>query len=185
MCWIQNPQIDLQLIRITVHLLALTAIKSLGRNPIGSEPLLAVPHFQTILFHSSLPSPPPSLLPSSSSHGIRPSPASAQALEALKIIANLLVLHAESRRTFAELGGGSVVAQALAGLDGDRNVISDDEVIEHSERLFLLGRIGFLVTLERGKVVAEMVEEEDVIKSLAYVSRLGDLESIFLVAESA
>jgi predicted transcriptional regulator len=40
------------------------------------------------------------------------------------------------------------------------------------ERLFLLGRVGFLVTVEREGAVREMVDKEDVVESLVYVSVL-------------
>lgn len=38
-----------------------------------------------------------------------------------------------------------------------------------SERLFLLGRIGFLVTVERGEVVRQMVNKEGLVDSLVTV----------------
>ena len=46
---------------------------------------------------------------------------------------------------------------------------------EVPERLFLLGRIGFLITLERGDAVKVMVEREEVIKSLVSVSDTSPL----------
>ncbi|ORX37095.1 guanine nucleotide exchange factor [Kockovaella imperatae] len=191
-----------------IHLLTLTAIKSLGRNPIGSEPLLFIPHIRTILYHSSLPlslellssspsddpapvspGPNPSGSSGSSTHARRPSPDSPHALEALRILANLLVLHPEARESFTELGGGRAIAQALAGLDGEGQVIpgcEDEEDPEElyeigTERLFLLGRLGFLATIDRSAAVKMMVDEEDLNKSLAYhLSILAPVQANFM-----
>ncbi|WVQ84382.1 hypothetical protein IAT38_006534 [Cryptococcus sp. DSM 104549] len=144
-----------------VYLLALTAIKSLGRNPVGSETLLTHPHLSTLFFHSVLPfSPAPPPIPQP------PAPTPPPAREALKILANLLVLHAAGRNRFFNAGGAAAVARALAGkgLHGEDVVrAKEDEV--NTERVFLLGRLGFLVTMERPKAVAEMLEE-DVVDSL-------------------
>jgi hypothetical protein len=140
-----------------VYLLALTAIKTLGRNPIGSQTLLTQPHLFTILHHTSLPLLPPTLPMSPQ--------LSPTALEAMKILANLLVLHPAGRNRFAKLDGGKLIAEELrsGGDDGDW---SESRV----ERVFLLGRIGFLVTMERRESVGVMVDEGDLVESLVYVS---------------
>ncbi|WVF68758.1 hypothetical protein IAT40_003530 [Kwoniella sp. CBS 6097] len=145
-----------------VYLLALTAIKSLGRNPVGSETLLTSEHFPILLHHSALPF--PSTFPIS--RHSPPAPTSAPAREALKVLANLLVLHADARNIFASSGGPKAVARALAG----KNVVSEDITLgteaENTERSFLLGRLGFLVTLDRPRAVGVMVDTEDVVDSL-------------------
>ena len=150
---------------IIVYLLALTAVKTLGRNPVGSETLLETDHLDIILFHTSVPRQP---LPSPPSRE-PPLPTSPPALEALRILANLLVLHPGGRKAFARAGGAISVAKALAGKNWEG--ILEVEV-ELPDRLFLLARVGFLVTVERTEAVEIMVEREDVVDSLAYVSIL-------------
>ncbi|WVQ96285.1 hypothetical protein IAU59_003389 [Kwoniella sp. CBS 9459] len=145
-----------------VYLLAITAIKSLGRNPVGSETLLTSDHFPILLHHSALPFP--------SSFSISrlppPPPTSAPAREALKVLANLLVLHAEARNIFASSGGAKAIARALTGKTVEHEDIAFGREEENTERLFLLGRLGFLVTLERPRAVGVMVDTEDVVDSL-------------------
>lgn len=154
-----------------MHTLALTAIKTLGRNPIGSETLLSTSRLRTLHFHSGLPfhSSAPASLPS-------PGPYSPPALEALKVLANLLLLHAAGRDCFSKAGGAEAVARALAGKDAAGNLI---EIVEdkESERVFLLGRLGFLVTLQRREAVRAMVDTEDLVESMVYV-RLLRLQSV-------
>ncbi|WWD18750.1 hypothetical protein CI109_103204 [Kwoniella shandongensis] len=147
-----------------VYILALTAIKSLGRNPVGCETLLSPHHLAILLHHSSLPISPSTTL---FKQPPRP-PVSSSAREALKILANLLVLHAAGRNRFAAAGGAKAVARALAnkGIEGEDLILGEEE--ENVERLFLLGRLGFLVTIERPKAVGIMVDEEDVVISLVH-----------------
>ncbi|RXK35786.1 hypothetical protein M231_06972 [Tremella mesenterica] len=144
-----------------LYLSCLTAVKSLGRNPVGSEIMYTPENLQTILYHTSLPGPPRKSLLAPS---VR-SPTSPTAFEALRILANLLVLHAEGRDNFARADGASIVAKALAGRawDGELEVEFDSP-----DRLFLLGRIGFLITLERKEAVETMVVKEDLVSSLVY-----------------
>ena len=79
------------------------------------------------------------------------------------------MLHASARDKVAQLGGTRAIARALAGYDTFGDVMLEDEL---PERLFLLGRIGFLVTLERDEAVKVIVDQEEAIKSLVYVSGL-------------
>ncbi|KAK8858858.1 hypothetical protein IAR55_003088 [Kwoniella newhampshirensis] len=154
-----------------VYLLSLTAIKSLGRNPVGSETLLSPDHLSTLLYHSVLPLD----LPSSSStlatfSRPAPAPMSLSAREALKILANLLVLHSAGRSRLAAAGGARAIARALAGRGPDREDVElgKGKEEENTERLFLLGRLGFLVTIDRPKAVKVMVDEENVVGSLIH-----------------
>jgi hypothetical protein len=155
-----------------VYLLALTAIKTLGRNPVGSQTLFTQPHLLTLLHHSALPLPPS---PSPFSHASH-QPLSLPALEATKILANILVLHSTSRRRLAKLGAGKAIARELAGKNGLGDWVGEDDGdiggVKLVERLFLLGRVGFLVTMERGDTVGCMVDKEDLVESLVYVSHL-------------
>ncbi|TYJ58337.1 hypothetical protein B9479_000883 [Cryptococcus floricola] len=138
-----------------VHLLALTAIKFLGRNPVGSETLLSAQHISILIYHSCLPVPGPLAQTPAS-----PSPCSTTAREALKVLANLLVLSAAGRTKFFRNGGADAVSKALAQPKRDEK----DEAA-HVERIFLLGRLGFLVCLERPDAAKGMVEA-DVIDAL-------------------
>ena len=163
--------------QIVVVSLALTAIKTLARNPIGSTTLLTPPHLQTILFHSALPFSLASRSessPYSKISGFRGETTSPQALEALKVVANLLVLHSEARDAFAHAGGGKAIARALASVDAEGKKTVDDftekQEAARAEWVFLIGRIGFLVTLDRSEVVEEMVDQEGLIDSLVFVS---------------
>lgn len=139
----------------------MTAVKCLGRNPVGSTSI--IPNLRTILHHSSLPLPPPA---SPFSHPPN-DPEHPSSLEALKVLANALVLHDAAGRIFAEIGGGKAVAKALK------------DVHVSSERLFLLGRVGFLVTVNRKAVVRQMVDKEGLVGSLVQVRLSGVVESIF------
>ncbi|EIW67595.1 hypothetical protein TREMEDRAFT_33211, partial [Tremella mesenterica DSM 1558] len=144
-----------------LYLSCLTAVKSLGRNPVGSEIMYTPENLQTILYHTSLPGPPRKSLLAP----VVRSPTSPTALEALRILANLLVLHAEGRENFSRADGALIVAKALAGRawDGELEVEFDSP-----DRLFLLGRIGFLITLDRKEAVETMVVKEDLVSSLVY-----------------
>ncbi|OCF75348.1 hypothetical protein I204_04203 [Kwoniella mangroviensis CBS 8886] len=160
-----------------VYILALTAIKSLGRNPVGSETLLSNDNFPILLHHSGLP------FSSTFSH-VRPSPLpfSSPARETLKVLANLLVLHEEGRNVMASSGGAKAIARALAGKDVDGEEVLYEKEEDHLERLFLLGRLGFLVTIERPRAVGVMVDTEDIVESLVGVnasSILADSLSIY------
>jgi hypothetical protein len=164
---------------LIVLLLALTAVRYLGRNPIGSQTLLTTAHLSTLLFHSALPfglslgsssdtSSAPGSASSTTVSPTAPPPYSPQALEALKVLANLLVLHPAGRNRFHNAGGARVTAIALAGKDARG---TDHEGLEEKERerVFLLGRLGFLVTVERKGAVEIMVDQEGIVESLVYV----------------
>lgn len=141
----------------------MSAVKTLGRNPIGSETLLTPEHLSILLHYTSLPLPSPPdgvSLP-------RLAPSSPTALEALRVLANLLVLHAVGRDKFAEMGGAQAIARALAGKNTEGAM---EEGGEGAERVFLLGRIGFLVTVDRPEAVELMVDKEDLVSSLVFVS---------------
>ncbi|WWC62884.1 uncharacterized protein I303_105482 [Kwoniella dejecticola CBS 10117] len=146
-----------------VYILALTAVKSLGRNPVGSESLLSTEFFPVLLHHSGLP-----FASSFSPDRPPPVPYSAPAREALKILANVLVLHEQGRSLFASSGGAKAVARALAGKDAKEERVVYDKEEDHLERLFLLGRLGFLVTIERPRAVGVMVDTEGTVESLVH-----------------
>lgn len=131
------------------------AVKALSRNPIGSETLSLPKSISTILHHTALPLPPAASPFSSPPH---PSSTSA-ASEALKVIANLLVLRPETRKWAASKGIGSVVARDMAGMD---------QASLPAERIFLVSRIGFLIAVDGGKAIEGMIEE-NVIESSATV----------------
>lgn len=122
----------------------------------------------TIIHHTALPFPPP---PSPFSHP--PAPRfSPPTHESLRIIANLLVLHPAGRNRFAKAGGARAIARALASIDSNGEYIDqkDEGSSVALENLFLLARIGFLVTLERKDAAVTMVDKEDVLDSLVHVS---------------
>jgi hypothetical protein len=115
-----------------------------------------------VLYHSSLP------FPASDQLTVYPPPppSSPQALEALRILANLLVLQEAGRKRFANAGGALAIARALA------RKAANEDICEHAEdvdRVFLLGRIGFLVTVDRAQAVEDMVDKDDLVNSLIYV----------------
>lgn len=176
---------------LAVYLLALTAMKCLGRNPMGCGPLLTDKGLITLLYHSALPYGSSSIHEPSLSQDVaslwlqinsdgrtRPSFGSETSSEALKILANLLLLHESARHRFASLGGALAISGALTprwtGWDWPDN--SSESALAHSaryaERLFLLGRLGFLVTLERPRAVQAAVDTGDIVNSLCHVSRL-------------
>lgn len=63
------------------------------------------------------------------------------------------------------------MASALAGR-GDQGVLieGDLSVLDGPERLFLLGRLTFLATVEKAEAVRGMVDSGDIVESLCYVS---------------
>lgn len=134
----------------------------------GSQNLLETQNLEILYHHTALPFP----LPSSPFSHPSPHPTSPQALEALKVLANILVLHPAGRNRFAKAGGAKVISRALAGKDGDGDSVDEEEEV-NVDRLFLLGRIGFLVTLDRKESVGVMVDKEDVVDSLVYVRQRG------------
>lgn len=87
------------------------------------------------------------------------------------MLANLLVLHPAGRSRFAKAGGGEAIARGMAERDGNgKPLFHTGEEEDHTDRFFLLARIGFLVTMERKDVVGVMVDKEDIIDSLVHVS---------------
>lgn len=139
-----------------MQLLALTAVKVLGRNPVGSkEVLLKASSLRTVVFHTGLSVSLSRETPGANASGAEPSqaaPVTPAALEATRALANILVLHASSRKQLADMGVGQAVARALA----------KDATPDY---LFLLGRVAFLVTAD-GSAVRSMVEDEDLVLSL-------------------
>lgn len=134
-----------------VHIAALNTLKVLGRNPVGSgEVLLKNENFTTLVYHTALP------FPGRGRSTV--SPVSKPALEALRGLANTLVLHPSARTKLAKMGGGEAIARTLV----------DDMQID---RLFLLCRVGFLVTAD-GSGVRPMVDKESAIPRLVYVRKL-------------
>ncbi|KJE00544.1 hypothetical protein I311_05884 [Cryptococcus gattii NT-10] len=132
-----------------VYLLALTAVKCLGRNPVGSETMLSSNHISTLMFHSALSSDDPTKFPTV----VVQSLTSPQTREALKILANMLVLHIAGRTKFFKAAGAVAVARTLS-----ESYTQDEE--GHAEKLFLLGRLGFLVLVERAEAARQMVDNE-------------------------
>ncbi|WVO24978.1 uncharacterized protein IAS62_006361 [Cryptococcus decagattii] len=132
-----------------VYLLALTAVKCLGRNPVGSETMLSSNHISTLMFHSALSSDYPTKFPTV----VIQSLASPQPREALKILANMLVLHTAGRTKFFKAAGAVAVARTLS-----ESYTQDEE--GHAEKLFLLGRLGFLVLVERAEAARQMVDNK-------------------------
>ncbi|KAL0240580.1 hypothetical protein I308_106377 [Cryptococcus tetragattii IND107] len=134
-----------------VYLLALTAVKCLGRNPVGSETMLSSNHISTLMFHSALSSDDSTKFPTV----VVQSLTSPQTREALKILANMLVLHTAGRIKFFKAAGAVAVARTLS-----ESYTQDEE--GHAEKLFLLGRLGFLVLVERAEAARQMVDNEGV-----------------------
>ncbi len=70
------------------------------------------------------------------------------------------------------------IARALKGTNAAGHTGED---VGSPDRLFLLGRIGFLVTLDRPKAVADMVDKEDLMASLVLVSHYTSSRTITLM----
>lgn len=121
----------------------------LGRNPVGSGEVLLQPHsLSTIAYHTCLAFP-----GRGRGSGFATTP---PALEALRVLQNTLVLHPIARKKLTRMGGAEAVMQALA-----------DDV--GADRMFLLARIGFLLTMDVPDVVASLIEKESAIPRLVYV----------------
>nr|ODN92333.1 hypothetical protein L204_05432 [Cryptococcus depauperatus CBS 7855] len=137
-----------------LYLLALTAVKCLSRNPVGSEIALSAGHLSTIIYHANLPV---------EESARRTFDSSSESREALKVLANLLVLHQVGRLRFFKANGAIAVASALAQTVHEGEVIKVDGA--QAETLFLLGRLGFLVVMEKPEAAKDMVDS-NVIDSL-------------------
>lgn len=157
----------------------------------GSQSLFSSASIAILLFHAALrPASDPSKpadQPCEVSLDI--SPRSATATETLKILANLLVLHPIARKRVTRAGGCRAVVRALAGVDtacpsaalaateaGEAVQAEHDgremylEGEDTPERVFLLARLLFLMTAGEEGLVRELVEKEDVVDALVYVS---------------
>lgn len=84
-------------------------------------------------------------------------PTTPAALEAQRALANTLVLHAPARKLLAMMGAGAATARALS------------EPLP-TDRLFLVCRIGFLVTAD-GFGVKDLVETGDIVNRIIHVGR--------------
>ncbi|KAJ3986935.1 guanine nucleotide exchange factor [Lentinula detonsa] len=113
--------------------LALLALKTLGRIPVGSEPLTEASSLRTLMELSS------SLYKDDRN----------ASSEALKCIANTLLLYDYARVTFIskEVGGGEFCASLL-------------EKATTSEQLFTLSRIMFLATASPSSLILTLVEDK-------------------------
>jgi hypothetical protein len=111
---------------------------------------------RTILHHTCLPLP-----PSASPFSKQPpnGPEHHTSKESLSIIANTCVLHTAGTKALGRAGGGLAVTKALREGTGISN-----------ERLFLLGRLGFLATLGAPETVRVLVDKEELVESLVLVS---------------
>ncbi|KAL7410979.1 guanine nucleotide exchange factor [Mrakia frigida] len=182
------------------HLL-LTAVKTLGRNPISSEILAEDSSLTTLLSYASLPSssysstPPRAVSPSkprsslslpalhrpSSSSPSAPPPhlfGSPSSLEALRILANCLLLHEKARDGLISVGGGEGLVRGLGIEAGSRLGNGKSSKKEDGEpnpptpeMAFILGRILFLTTARPSPFILKAVDELSILPAL--VNRLS------------
>lgn len=110
--------------------------------------LLKNENLATLVYHTALP------FPGRGRSTVQPT--SKPALEALRGLANTLVLHPSTRNKLSTMGAAEAIARAVA----------DDSL---PDRLFLLCRVGFLVTAH-GSGVQSMVDKENIVPRLVYVS---------------
>ncbi len=175
----------------SVIVLALQAVKILGRNPIGSECIAEKRQLASILFHSKLtpevlslaskssirstPSPPPA---NRSSHKSEKGLSPAQT-EAISIVANTLTLHPVlARKNILDLGGGKGALRSLKecaygdadGFKGKAAEKDNNDGSSGEEMVFLLCRVIFLLTVKPGSLIVEFVDEGGGVGALAQVS---------------
>ncbi|KIY61996.1 hypothetical protein CYLTODRAFT_494944 [Cylindrobasidium torrendii FP15055 ss-10] len=112
--------------------LALLAVKTLGKNPTGSELLATPATLATLLSFATT---------------FKDEPEAAS--EALRCIANTLLLFPEARTTFIErqVNGGDVCFNLL-----DKAMVPD--------QIFILSRILFLVTVSRSSLIISFVQDK-------------------------
>ena len=79
--------------------------------------------------------------------------------EAQRCLANALFLKPLTRSIFAEVGGCDIFVMLFKG-NVDKREAEDD---------FLLGRIGFLLTADKGEVVEQFVKEDHVLEDVSKV----------------
>ena len=78
--------------------------------------------------------------------------------------------HPKGRKRLAEFGGARAIARAFDGRDVDGNHVVSEEEEDCVDRLFLLARLGFVVTIDREDAVRSMVDKENIIENLVHVS---------------
>ncbi|BEJ16559.1 hypothetical protein CspHIS471_0511640 [Cutaneotrichosporon sp. HIS471] len=172
-----------------VHLLALNAVKVLGRNPVGSKEVLIQPdNLATLVFHTSLPAELPGVTPlspvtssaaSSHSHsnsfGISTAvPVSSRSVQAGRAVPPpptsrpaLEALRALANSLTLHPPARTRVARFGVGEAVARTLHGEIQ----PDRLFLLCRVAFLVTVSgpgADSAVRSMVEDEGVVDRLVY-----------------
>lgn len=79
--------------------------------------------------------------------------------EAQRCLANALLLKPDKRRVFVEVGGLDKFVSSFKAITSKRN--ADDD--------FLLGRIGFLLSAQKGEIVERLVNEDRILEDLKKV----------------
>jgi hypothetical protein len=146
---------------------------------------------EVLLFHAGISNPSRSSSPSNkSSHSTRsnPSPPSFSAgkadsrgltatqTEAISALANTLTLHADpARKNVLELGGGKGALRSLRDLRSltsgtGKGVQKENIGSSWEEKVFLLCRVMFLLTVKPCDFVRELTDEEDGVATLVGVS---------------
>ncbi|KAH8833510.1 guanine nucleotide exchange factor [Flagelloscypha sp. PMI_526] len=141
---------------------SLLALKELAKHPAGST-VLAVPHnlrrlldYATRKYKDDL---------------------NAQ-VEALRCIANCLLLVEEARITFVDAGDVVVVGEEV---DGPQICLSELEKSSRHPVTFVLARILFLSTVAQTQAVIDVVEKFDAIRIVAL--KLDELTNAFITGE--
>lgn len=79
--------------------------------------------------------------------------------EAQRCLANALLLKPEKRKVFVEVGGLGKFVLSFKGSTNKRD--ADDD--------FLLGRIGFLLSAQKGEIVERLVNEDRILEDIKKV----------------
>lgn len=79
--------------------------------------------------------------------------------EAQRCLANALYLKPDTRKIFVEVGGLKQFVTAFQTCSNNRN--GDDD--------FLLGRIGFLLTAQKGDIVEKLVNDDHILGEITKV----------------
>ena len=79
--------------------------------------------------------------------------------EAQRCLANALLLKPEKRTVFVEVGGLDKFVSSFKGVTSKRD--ADDD--------FLLGRIGFLLSAQKGEIVERLVNEDRILEDIKKV----------------
>ncbi|CDZ98704.1 Signaling protein RIC-8/synembryn (regulates neurotransmitter secretion) [Phaffia rhodozyma] len=168
-------------------LLALQAVKTLGRNPTGSELLADKSVLGTVLSYTALPLNTFTSVSQPTDQTQEKAPMSSPSdgfgnptsTEALRILANGLLLHESARDALSSLGGGHVGPSLVTvlgwGSEDTRSLPTNSKKLSSlptPDTIFIITRILFLLTVKQSSLITTLVTELELPHILAHRIRI-------------